>query len=458
MVHCFKRADILLALDVGSGAVHILSQPAYALLSDATQEIFAKDNLAEEKLQNMQKLGFTLEEANDAFDQIKELISQDLLFADDSYSEFKDQLGASPVKAMCLHVAHDCNLRCRYCFAATGDFGGNRELMSLDVAKKAIDMLIEQSGKRRNLEVDFFGGEPLMNFEVVKQTVAYARSKEKDAGKCFRFTVTTNGLGLNDERIEYINKEMGNVVLSLDGRKDINDYMRPTVSGNGSYDVIVPQYQKLVKNRGDKEYYVRGTYTRENTDFDADVLLMHQLGFDQISVEPVIGPETEDYTIRDIDIPAVEAAYENLMYQLIERRTKRKDNFNFFHFMLDLENGPCAIKRLKGCGSGNEYLAVTPSGDLYPCHQFVGQTEFLMGSVDDGVTRKDLKEKFADAHLLNKSECLDCWAKLFCSGGCNANNHSFGGSILKPYELSCQLEKIRLECSIAIQAALAISD
>lgn len=456
MLHLFKRAGINIALDVGSGAVHVLDELAYELLSIIEAENMCIDNIECENNSITALFDvYTKENVLAAVQELKVLYREGMLYADDNYEEFKEQLGIAPVKAMCLHVAHDCNLRCKYCFAEAGDFGGERMLMSLNVAKKATDLLVKLSCKRRNLEVDFFGGEPLMNFEVVKKTVEYARSIEQQHGKNFRFTITTNGLALNDEITDYINSEMSNIVLSIDGRKHVNDKMRPTQAGQGSFDVIVPKLQKLVNGRGDGEYYVRGTYTRHNTDFNEDVLELYRLGFRQISVEPVVGPKTDDYAIQEDDIVKIETAYEQLMYELIDRRKEHKDDFNFFHFMLDMDNGPCAIKRLKGCGSGNEYLAVTPDGELYPCHQFVGKTEFLMGTVDEGIVRQDLKEKFAAANLLNKSDCQNCWAKLFCSGGCNANNHMLCGDMLVPHKLSCKLEKIRLECAIAIKAALA---
>lgn len=454
MIHLFERAGMKIALDTGSGAVHVLDAPAYDMLLLLTEEELKSAKLTSNLSEFKNNHSNT--DVESLFNELVALTKQGLLYADDSYQEFEERVSEdAPVKAMCLHMAHDCNLRCKYCFASTGDFGTGRKLMTFEVAKQAIDNLVKLSGNRRNLEVDFFGGEPMLNFEVVKQTVEYARSIEKENNKNFRFTMTTNGLTLNDENIAYINKEMSNVVLSIDGRKEVNDRMRVRVDGSGSFDSIVPKYQKLVQNRGDKEYYVRGTYTRYNTDFDKDVLELYDLGFDQISVEPVVGPETDDYTIRPEDIPAIEASYERLMNSLIQRRKARKDNFNFFHFMLDLENGPCAIKRLKGCGSGNEYVAITPDGEIYPCHQFVGNEAFIMGDTDKGLTNKELKETFAKGNLFHKPTCLQCWAKFFCSGGCNANNQNFNNSIYDPYKLSCELEMIRLECAIALQAALA---
>lgn len=451
MIHCFERAGLYLVLDVGSGAVHMLDEPAWALLSAMGEADVRNANVAAIPAELAAR--YDRELLSSALDELALLAGQNLLYADDDYTEFAPQLGEAPVKAMCLHMAHDCNLRCRYCFAATGNFGGQRELMGLDVAQKAIDLLIELSENRHNLEVDFFGGEPLMNFEVVKQTVAYAREKEKQHNKNFRFTITTNGLGLNDEIIQYINREMGNVVLSIDGRKQVHDNMRPTPSGKGSYDVIVPKFQQLVRQRGEKEYYVRGTYTRENLDFSKDVLELEKLGFDQISVEPVVGPQEDDYSIRPEDIKAIEQSYEELMGEMIARNHAGERRFNFFHFMLDLEGGPCAIKRLKGCGSGNEYVAITPNGDIYPCHQFAGDPSFIMGTVNTGITKPEIKKEFSDANLLNKPNCQNCWAKYYCSGGCNANNHQFEGSIYTPHQMSCEIEKLRLECAIAVQAS-----
>ena len=360
----------------------------------------------------------------------------------------------APIKSMCINISHDCNLRCEYCFAAKGDFGQGRCLMSFETAKKAIDFIIANSGTRHNLEVDFFGGEPLMNFEVVKQTVEYARSIEKEHNKNFRFTITTNGLLLDDEKIDYINKEMSNVVLSLDGRKEINDKLRVTPNGKGCYDIIVPKYQKLVSKRGDKDYYVRGTFTTFSEDFTADVMHMKSLGFDQISIEPVVSDPQLDYSIKYEDLPRVFNEYEKLANLVIETR-KNGDFFNFFHFMIDLNQGPCAIKRLRGCGCGNEYVAVTPQGDIYPCHQFVGHEEYKMGNLNDGTFDNDMKLKFAKANVYSKENCKNCWAKFYCSGGCNANNFQYEGDILKSHKVGCELEKKRLECAIMIKAALA---
>ncbi len=451
MIHTFQKSGYYFVIDVGSGAIHVVDEATYMLLQQLDEDALNTSALPDEVKQQIPD--YPSEMLEQIFLELKNLYKEGLLYASDDYTQFSNKLENSHIKAMCLHVAHDCNLRCRYCFASTGDFGGHRDLMSLQTAKKAIDLLVSLSGTRHHLEVDFFGGEPLMNFSVVKDTVSYARSLETTQNKKFRFTITTNGLLLNDDNIAFINKEMSNVVLSLDGRKEVNDAMRPTVSMEGSYRHIVPKLQQLVKNRKEKEYYVRGTYTRDNLDFHKDVLHLHELGFEQISVEPVVGPEEDPYSIRPCDLEAISQSYETLLQSL--QKDLPKTPYHFFHFLLDLENGPCAIKRIKGCGCGNEYLAVTPTGELYPCHQFVGQSEFKMGDVDKGIEALQLQEQFSQSHLLNKKECENCWAKFYCSGGCNANNYSFNRDILVPHTLSCSLEKIRLECAIALAAEKA---
>lgn len=453
MIHLFERAGVKIALDVGSGAVHVLDDAAYDLLGRLSEEDLKTGKLPLADIEDI-IAQYGAAQIEGIFEELCALTAQGLLYEDDSYADFAGELGPAPVKALCLHIAHDCNLRCRYCFASTGGFGGTRKLMDLKTAKASIDLLIKLSDGRKNLEVDFFGGEPLMNFDVIRDTVEYARSIESEYGKCFRFTLTTNGMELDDDKIEYIHSAMNNVVLSLDGRKEVNDAMRPRPDGEGSFDTILPSFQKLaaLRTTDNREYYVRGTFTRNNLDFDQDVIALHELGFDQISVEPVVVGEEKSYAIRSDDVLNIERSYERLMHKMIERKTKGQGIFNFFHFMIDLDNGPCAIKRIKGCGCGNEYMAITPDGEIYPCHQFVGDTEFIMGTVTEGITRNDLKQHFAQANLLNKSDCQKCWAKLFCSGGCNANNHSFNGSVYQPHEISCQLEKVRLECAIAIKA------
>ncbi|MDD3429158.1 MAG: thioether cross-link-forming SCIFF peptide maturase [Oscillospiraceae bacterium] len=451
MIHKYNRAGFNIVLDTGSGAVHVVDEIIYDLLDIVTEEN-CREKAAPDFSDDLLKK-YSQEALSQAFNELLKLYDAEMLYSDDSYEEFKNATGLAPVKALCLNVAHDCNLRCRYCFASTGSFCGVRKLMTVDTGKKAIDMLIQLSQNRHNLEVDFFGGEPLMNFDTVKEIVKYARSLEEKHHKNFRFTITTNGLLLDADKAEYINREMANVVLSLDGRKDVNDKLRVRVNGDGCYDTIVPNYQNLIKNRGTKEYYVRGTYTKYNLDFDADVLHLYDLGFDQISVEPVVGPEDDDYAISEKHLSEIEASYTRLMETMVARRKAEKGDFNFFHFMIDLDQGPCAIKRLRGCGSGNEYVAITPDGEIYPCHQFVGNEDFIMGTVDEGITRLDLKEKFAAANIYNKPKCDNCWAKFYCSGGCNANNYNFNKNVLEPHELSCELMRLRLECAIALKAA-----
>lgn len=452
MIHKYKLNGFPICLDVNSGAVHVLDDCSFDLL-----DYLSEDHFPEEMPKEIEKAlsdAYSKEELAGAYQELWELKDAGILFSEDSYEQFADMMTAAPVKAMCLNVAHDCNLRCEYCFAAKGDFGGERMLMPFEIGKKAVDFLLEKSGTRHNLEMDFFGGEPLMNFDVVKQVVAYARSKEKEYHKNFRFTITTNGLLLTDDKIEFINREMSNCVLSLDGRREVNDRLRVKVNGKGCYDQIVPQYQKLVANRGDKDYYARGTFTKYNLDFTQDVLHMAELGFDQVSVEPVVSDPLLDYSIKEEDLPRVFEEYETLAKELI-RRKKEGRGFNFFHFMIDLNQGPCAIKRLRGCGCGNEYVAVTPDGEIYPCHQFVGNPEWKMGDLNDGSFDTDMKLRFAKSNVYSKRDCRNCWAKFYCSGGCNANSWQYEGDILKSHKISCDLEKKRLECAIMIKAALA---
>jgi uncharacterized protein len=405
----------------------------------------------------LERLGQTYsEELKEVLEAVCELTGQGQLFTRDIYENYIGEIKQrkTVVKAMCLHIAHDCNLACKYCFAEEGEYHGRRALMSLEVGKKALDFLIANSGNRRNLEVDFFGGEPLMNWDVVKELVAYGREQEKLHNKHFRFTLTTNGVLLNDEVQEFVNREMDNVVLSLDGRKEVNDRMRPFRNGKGSYDLIVPKFQKLADSRNQEKYYIRGTFTRENLDFAKDVLHFAELGFEQISIEPVVGEDTDSYAIQKEDLPKIFAEYDALAKTMVERERDGK-GFTFFHFMLDLEGGPCVAKRLSGCGSGTEYLAVTPWGDLYPCHQFVGNEAFLMGNVFDGIQREDIAEEFRGCSVYTKDACKKCFAKFYCSGGCMANSEKFHHTIHDTYEVSCEMERKRVECAIMIKAALA---
>lgn len=446
MIHKYSMNGLNIVIDVNSGAVHIVDNVVYDVLDD-----YESKSLDESISKYKDKYSVT--SIKEAIEEIRQLEEDEQLFTEDIYENFIPQFkNRNPVvKALCLHVAHDCNLKCKYCFAQEGEYHGKRSLMSLEVGKKAIDFLINSSGKRKNLEVDFFGGEPLMNFEVVKEIVYYARQKEKQYNKNFRFTITTNGILLNDEVQKFINENMHNVVLSLDGRKEINDMMRPKVGTQGSYDSIVPKFIKLANSRNQTDYYVRGTYTRNNLDFSNDVLHMADLGFKQISVEPVVADENEDYSLREEDLPLLFEQYEILASEMLKRQ-KEGRWFNFFHFMIDLSQGPCVVKRLSGCGSGSEYLAVTPEGDLYPCHQFVGIEEFKMGTVDTGITKNKMRELFQNCNVYSKEDCKNCWAKFYCSGGCAANAYQFHKDINKPYKIGCKLQLKRIECAIMMKA------
>jgi uncharacterized protein len=446
VVHQYKNNGYNIVLDVNSGAIHIVDEVTYQVIA------LIKDMSQEELIQKLSQ-DFEREQIKEALEEVLQLEKNGELYTEDEYEDYIDKLQDRPVvvKALCLHIAHDCNLACQYCFAEEGEYHGRRALMSFEVGKKALDFLIQNSGKRRNLEVDFFGGEPLMNFQVVKDLVTYGREQEKLYDKHFRFTLTTNGILLNDDIMEFANKEMSNVVLSIDGRKDVNDKMRPFRNGSGSYDLIVPKFQKLAESRNQKNYYARGTFTKNNLDFSKDVLHMADLGFEQISVEPVVAKPTDSYAIGMEDLPGIFAQYDALAVEMIKRKKEGRD-FNFFHFMIDLEGGPCVAKRLSGCGSGTEYLAVTPWGDFYPCHQFVGQEEFLMGDVDKGILRTDIQKKFKACNVYSKTQCNQCFAKFYCSGGCAANSYNFTGDVNGAYEVGCEMQRKRVECAIMIKA------
>ena len=458
MVHQYKNNGYNIVLDVNSGSVHVVDDVVYDMLPFVEKGIEEGRSSEEVECSCMESLKdkYASGDIEDAFSQIMELKGAGMLFAPDIYEnyimDFKKR--ETVVKALCLHIAHDCNLACRYCFAEEGEYHGRRALMSYEVGKKALDFLVRNSGNRVNLEVDFFGGEPLMNWQVVKDLVAYGRSLEEPYHKKFRFTLTTNGILLNDEIMEFANKEMANIVLSIDGRKEINDLMRPYRGGQGSYDIIVPKFQKVAESRKQMNYYVRGTFTRNNLDFAKDVAHLADLGFQQISVEPVVAEPSDDYALREEDLPTLLAEYDRLAVELLNRRKEGK-GVNFFHFMIDLEGGPCVAKRLSGCGSGTEYLAVTPWGDLYPCHQFVGKEEFLMGNVDEGITKTDIRDEFKTCNVYAKEKCRNCFAKFYCSGGCAANSYNFHGHINDAYDLGCELQRKRIECAIMIKAALA---
>ena len=459
MIHQYRNNGYNIVLDVYSGAVHLVDDLCYRMLEllqegkeDPTIESLEQPETKEMLLEQMQDT-YKKEDIEDALDDIKELTREGRLFTEDVYESYVGEVKKrkTVVKALCLHIAHDCNLACKYCFAEEGEYHGRRALMSYEVGRKALDFLIQNSGSRRNLEVDFFGGEPLMNWQVVKDLVAYGREQEKIHDKHFRFTVTTNGVLLNDEIQEFINKEMDNVVLSLDGRKEINDQMRPFRNGKGSYDLIVPKFQKLAESRNQEKYYIRGTFTRNNLHFSNDILHFADLGFKQMSIEPVVGEESDPYAIREEDIPKICEEYDKLAKIMIEREKEGKG----FHFMIDLEGGPCISKRLSGCGSGTEYLAVTPWGDLYPCHQFVGKEEFLMGNVDEGITKPEIAEEFRGCSVYSKEKCKDCFAKFYCSGGCMANSYNFHGTIHDAYDIGCEMQRKRVECAIMMKAAMA---
>ena len=462
MIHQYINNGFHIIMDVNSGSVHSVDPVMYdavAIVAERVPELAEPEKLSKEVAREvMERLSPTYGEAEvqEALDEIQYLIDAEELLTTDQYHDYVVDFKKrkTVVKALCLHIAHDCNLACQYCFAEEGEYHGRRALMSFEVGKKALDFLIANSGNRRNLEVDFFGGEPLMNWEVVKQLVEYGRSKEKEYNKNFRFTMTTNGVLLNDEIMEYCNREMSNVVLSLDGRKEVNDKMRPFRGGKGSYDLIVPKFQKFAEMRGDRDYYVRGTFTRHNLDFSKDVTEFADLGFRSMSIEPVVAAPEEEYAIREEDLPQIMEEYDRLAEEYIKRK-KEGRGFNFFHFNIDLNQGPCVAKRLSGCGSGTEYLAVTPWGDLYPCHQFVGQEEFLLGNVDTGVTNERIRDEFKLCNVYAKDKCRNCFARFYCSGGCAANSYNFHGSITDAYDIGCAMQKKRIECAIMIKAALA---
>lgn len=454
MVHQYKNNGYDIVLDVNSGAIHVVDDVTYdviEMIDQSQPESYARDEIVSALSGKYGK-----EEVEEAIDEVQTLIDEESLFTKDTYENYIMDFKKRPtvVKALCLHIAHDCNLACQYCFAEEGEYHGRRALMSFEVGKKALDFLIANSGNRRNLEVDFFGGEPLMNWQVVKDLVAYGREQEKLHDKNFRFTLTTNGVLLNDEIMEFCNKEMANVVLSIDGRKEVHDKMRPFRKGAGSYDLIVPKFQKFAESRHQDKYYVRGTFTHYNPDFAADVLHLADLGFKQISVEPVVAEPSEPYAITEEDLPHLFEEYDKLAAEMV-RRHKEGDDFNFFHFMIDLEGGPCVAKRLSGCGSGTEYLAVTPWGDFYPCHQFVGNEKFLLGNVDEGIKNTEIRDEFKCCNVYAKEKCRKCFARFYCSGGCAANAYNFSGDICGAYDIGCELQKKRIECAIMIKAAEA---
>lgn len=449
MIHKYKLGGYNIVLDVHSGGVHIVDELTYDML-DNVHPPFA-EVCPENVIEKLSRF-YDREEIISCYEEVKELHKENILFSEDDYEKFAKYSVASPVKAMCLLVAMDCNLRCEYCFAGTGDYCMGRNVMSFETGKKALDFLLENSGNRENLEVDFFGGEPLMNWEVVKQLVEYGRSKEAEYGKKFRFTITTNGLLLDEDKRRYINENMDNCVLSLDGRREVNDEFRKTVAGTGSYDTIVPKFKALVDERDPNlDYYARGTFTSHNLDFANDVLSIADAGFDRLSVEPVTADPGCGYDLTEDDLPKIEAEYDRLTDIMLERKKEGKP-FTFFHFMVDLDQGPCVVKRLRGCGAGYEYVAVTPDGDIYPCHQFVGKEEFKQGSVLDQSFDMDIAQKFAGMNIYSRPKCQKCWAKFYCSGGCSAANYNMNHDMNDSYDLGCEMERKRLECAIYLKA------
>ena len=450
MIHRYQFDDLYIVLDTCSGSVHVVDELAYALIGQYGEK--PKDEIVRALAA---QFGEDAAEVAECYNQVTALRDAGRLFAPDTYEEMAGQLKrktAGVVKALCLHVAHSCNLNCAYCFASQGKYHGERALMSFEVGKRALDFLVENSGSRRNLEVDFFGGEPLMNFQVVKDLVAYARSIEKERGKNFRFTLTTNGMLIDDDVIDFANRECSNVVLSLDGRKEVHDRFRVDYQERGSWDVIVPKFQKLVAARGGKNYYMRGTFTHHNPDFLEDIKTMLSLGFTELSMEPVVCAPDDPSALTEDDLPIVLKQYEELA-RLMRARKKEGKPFTFYHYMIDLTGGPCIYKRISGCGSGTEYMAVTPWGDLYPCHQFVGEEKFRLGDVWRGVDNASVQREFAACNVYARPECRDCWARLYCSGGCAANAYHATGSIRGVYRYGCELFKKRMECAIALQAA-----
>ena len=459
MIHCYKLGGLNIVIDVYSGAVHVVDEVAYDIIE--MYESKTRAEIVDEILTKYaDNADVTKEEVEECIDAVEELKAAGQLFAEDKFSPIAGDLKqktAGVVKALCLHVAHTCNLNCAYCFASQGKYHGDKDVMSLEVGKRALDFLIENSGTRTNLEVDFFGGEPLMNFDVVKELVAYARVREKEAGKNFRFTLTTNGVLVDDDVIDFANREMSNVVLSLDGRREVHDLFRVDFAGQGSWDKIVPKFQKFVEARGNKNYYMRGTFTHANPDFLEDIKEMLSLGFTELSMEPVVCADTDPSALTEEDLPVVLEQYEKLAELMLDRHRAGKP-FTFYHYMIDLKGGPCIYKRVSGCGSGTEYMAVTPWGDLYPCHQFVGEEQFKLGDIWTGVTNKEVLNDFASCNVYSRPECSDCWAKLYCSGGCAANAYHATGSVKGIYEYGCKLFRKRMECAIMLEAAKTLSN
>ena len=447
LIHKFKQGDNAFVLDVNTGAVHIVDDLVYDLVDDNG----LRDK---EVIINELKDKYDEKEISEAYDEIKQLVDEDMLYTKDMYEDIAHSSmdDRDYIKAVCLNIIHGCNLRCKYCFADEGEYHGHKGVMDIETAKKAIDYVVKRSGPRRNIEIDLFGGEPTLIMDTIKEIIAYARENEKKWNKNIRFTMTTNATLLNDEMMDYMDKEMGNIILSLDGRQEVNDNVRIKVDGSGSYDDILPNIKKMVAKRNkDKMFYVRGTFTRANTDFYEDVMAMANEGFREISIEPVVLPAEHSLSLREEDLPTIFENYDKL-YDEMARRKREGDEFRFYHFNVDLNGGPCVYKRISGCGAGFEYVAITPQGEVYPCHQFVGKEEYKLGTIDDDSYDKELAKKFKMAHIYNKPKCRDCWARFYCSGGCQANNINFNGDINVPYEIGCKMQKKRIECAIALKA------
>ncbi|MEI3338518.1 MAG: thioether cross-link-forming SCIFF peptide maturase [Clostridium sp.] len=447
-IHKFKQGENYFVLDVNTGAVHIVDELVYDILDD--------DKLKEKvEVINELKEKYNEDEISEAYDEIEELVKEEVLYSPDQYEEIAHSSmdDRDYIKAVCLNIIHGCNLRCKYCFADEGEYHGHKGVMSVETAKKAIDYVIKRSGPRKNIEIDLFGGEPTLIMDTIKEIIQYARDNEAKWNKNIRFTMTTNATLLNDEMMDFMDKEMGNIILSLDGRKEVNDKVRIKVDGSGSYDDILPNIKKMISKRTKgKTYYVRGTFTRDNVDFYEDVVSMLNEGFREISIEPVVLEDGHPLAIREEDIPEIFDNYDKLYNEMARRKREGKDEFTFYHFNIDLQGGPCVYKRISGCGSGFEYVAITPQGDVYPCHQFVGKEEYKLGSVFDDTYDAELGKKFKKAHIYNKPKCRECWARFYCSGGCQANNVNFNGDMNIPYEIGCKMQKKRIECAIALKA------
>lgn len=445
-IHRFVQDGDYYIIDVNSGAIHLVDELIYDLLDE--EKLETKDELI---LKYKDK--YSAEEISEAYSEIEELVNEEMLYSEDLYEKIANSdKSESFIKALCLNVVHDCNLKCKYCFAEEGEYKGARQIMSAEVGKKAIDFVIKKSGPRRNIEVDLFGGEPLMAFNNIKEIVEYAKEQGKIHNKVIRFTMTTNATLLNDEVMEYIDKNMGNIVLSIDGRKEVNDKVRVRADGSGCYDSILPKIKKMVEMRDEaKQYYVRGTFTRNNTDFFEDVKHLADLGFKEVSIEPVVLPDNDPLSLRKEDLPQIFEQYDKLYKELLKRKQEGNE-FKFYHFNIDIQGGPCVYKRISGCGAGHEYVAITPLGEVYPCHQFIGNESFKMGNVYEDELNTEISESLKSAHIYNKPKCRECWARFYCSGGCQANNYNFSGDVHVPYEIGCEMQKKRIECAIALKS------